>query len=727
MHSPKRRTTLLLLLASSSALAGPNEVSSSPPSAPLQDWQLSGVIQGRYDSYHVSGDSRSAPYPYLGSQGYGSFSLDARRTLSAYERLNTQLAGTLNRSEYRGVQGGILERARMEWTKGDAAMPFRLELGDVYSLHSQRTLQRGMKGMQLEVQNGAADTSHSLLLTAGRAAPTWRGLNVNREDFLAASWVLQSKAWGDFILSSVNANRQRPNGAADIRQWSGGLGWAKDMQLASQRWQVEAELTRLSGDTSAYAARRDAAQYFSLDGHDAALPLQYNLRFEKNGSAYQPLGGAVTANQKAASGQLRWRFDNGMAITGRLQSYRDGWDKLAGIVNPVGVNTDIGGITLSGRLPEVLSGNVNMDMQSQNRLADDGSQHLKNHAIRADFSHTLPAGMGLRWGVFDMTVHDLRNGVITNTREPSVSLSKRFQAGTLNGSGSLGVVRRNVSGANPAQSSWAPTLQLQLASGAHSFGFSYNFLHARANSGILELFNRQTAFRYQYRSGSHEFSVDGDLLQRNPMGNLATRAWRVGLGYSFHFEQMPADVNATPPASHVAAPASADLSERDLTLISPGTLLADAETLLIHWGAGAASRNGNLLSFDYPWFPNIAAPQQLLLEHQTGAVVRVGIQVDLQDQTPAEVQRLYARIRESLLRQFGPPTLAIEEGSFTDNWGDDLAVGRFRYLMDWQTAQGRVRLGIPQRVDGQRMVEVAVTPAGAPALNERNWSLERVR
>lgn len=721
MRTLTRNTTLLtLLMTMGAAQAGPDGTGTQSG----DDWQIMGQIQGRYDTYHVSGDSRAAPYLYQGGQGYGNFSLDARRSLSSFEQFNTQLAGTLNRSEYRGVQGGILERARLEWSKGDATLPFRLELGDVYSLHSQRTLQRGLKGMQLELQNAeTGGVGQSLLVTAGRAAPTWRGLNANREDYLAASWLLQTGSLGDFMLSSVNAYRQGAAGAADIRQWSGGLGWAKDMQLASQRWQLEGELTSLSGNTATYSARRDAAQFFSLEGRDANLPLQYGLRLERNGAAYQPLGGAVVANQKAASGQVRWRFDNGVAVSGRLQSYRDGWDKQNGALSPVAVNTDVAGITLSGRLPEALAGTASLDVQSQKRLADNGTQFSRNQSLRADFFHTLPNGYGLRWGIFDMVAHDLVTGIATNTREPSASLSKSLQIGTMHGSGSLGVVHRNVSGATPTQSVWAPTLQLQLSGGPHSFGFSYNFMHARASSGILELFNRQTSLRYQYRSGAHEFSVDGDLLQRDPMGNLATRAWRMGVGYAFHFESLP-----QAGGSMAAAPSSAaTVGERDLALIAPGIPLSDASAMLERWGMAVSARTDRLLIYDYPWFDNVALPQQLVLEQQGGELLRTELLLELQDATPAEVQRYYARVRDPLLRQFGAPSLAIEEGAFTDTWSDDLAVGRLRYVMEWQSGRSRIRLGIPLRMDGRRVIEIAVTPATAPALDMRNWGLEPLR
>ena len=76
----------------------------------------------------------------------------ASRRLSPYERQRLDLAGTLNASEYRGVERGLaLERGTFFWEKGDAALPFRAELGDFFAYQSLRTVQRGLKGLQIEV------------------------------------------------------------------------------------------------------------------------------------------------------------------------------------------------------------------------------------------------------------------------------------------------------------------------------------------------------------------------------------------------------------------------------------------------------------------------------------------------------------------------------------------------------------------------------------------------
>jgi hypothetical protein len=164
-----------------------------------------------------------------------------------------------------------------------------------------------------------------------------------------------------------------------------------------------------------------------------------------------------------------------------------------------------------------------------------------------------------------------------------------------------------------------------------------------------------------------------------------------------------------------------------LAQLVPGSSLADTLALLGRWGLSSSTRSGRLLLFEYPWFAGVSQRQQLLLMHEAGEVERVALQVDLQDESPANVQRLYARLRDQFLRQYGAPSQVTEEGQFNASWAEELAMGRLRYLMEWQSGRSRIRLGIPARMDGRHVLEVAVTPATGSALDTRNWSLELLR
>ncbi len=70
--------------------------------------------------------------------------------------------------------------------------------------------------------------------------------------------------------------------------------------------------------------------------------------------------------------------------------------------------------------------------------------------------------------------------------------------------------------------------------------------------------------------------------------------------------------------------------------------------------------------------------------------------------------------------------MGIEEGGFSDNIRNELRSGTFKRILEWQTASGVLRFGIPDRTDGQ--VRMEIIHANNFASGENNfWSTEALR
>lgn len=79
-----------------------------------------------------------------------------------------------------------------------------------------------------------------------------------------------------------------------------------------------------------------------------------------------------------------------------------------------------------------------------------------------------------------------------------------------------------------------------------------------------------------------------------------------------------------------------------------------------------------------------------------------------------DLMRLADRVRRTLLDRLGGP--AWERwGGRHDRFGDEEGLA-----MEWRLAHGVVRAGVPERLDGRRIVEIAITARAFP-IRERFW------
>ena len=86
--------------------------------------------------------------------------------------------------------------------------------------------------------------------------------------------------------------------------------------------------------------------------------------------------------------------------------------------------------------------------------------------------------------------------------------------------------------------------------------------------------------------------------------------------------------------------------------------------------------------------------------------------------------RDYAAVRDWLITNLGPPEVYEEEGRFVPNLGQAIARGAMTRRLEWPTAEGRLRFGVPRRTDRTARLEIL----HAPSLPSGNaWGIEGLR
>jgi len=86
----------------------------------------------------------------------------------------------------------------------------------------------------------------------------------------------------------------------------------------------------------------------------------------------------------------------------------------------------------------------------------------------------------------------------------------------------------------------------------------------------------------------------------------------------------------------------------------------------------------------------------------------------------------YARVSKKMIDRYGNPDRTYEKGSFEGSFVRSINNGSLVRILEWDTPQGVMRFGIPQRYDGRVRMELQhankVTPIG-----DNFWSVNSVR
>ncbi len=706
------------------------------------DWKVTGSNTLRLEYYGVQGDPSTGPYPFTGGQYFDEINLGLLRRYSAFDTFRAQFFGVANASDYRAPYRGFqVERFNISREKGDVDLPFRVEAGDIYGYFSYRTLQRSLKGGQLELQPMASDSGirQSLVFVSGVNQPSWVQANGGTDRTSGVSWLVEWDPKTHVGLNYVQNFRQGDAtlGTLDRSQAVASVTGDHSVQWGNHMLHLEGELGSFQGDhdgnlnadgsvaPDSGQGRNGNALFWQFSGQSLASPLNYRLRYERYDRDYRPTNSVVAADHQSAEAHVGWRFDGGTNLRARIQHFSDG--RQAGNE----LQTDTYGVNWSGPF---LAASVNglygsVDVFRQDLTKTDATVNRNTWNLNTNLSKPLNDLWLGNLGLALQQVNDQVPGA-NNTSNSQLQLggSRPVTFGDWSGSIAPGITLHRSQGDDSATTDVSPSISIQLVNAAHTLSASYGYQRLQPDASSLATVDANSLrVAYGYAMQQHTFGVEASVYDRQVTVGSFNDSYRLSVFWIYNFDK-PGRTAARPLASSRAG-TTAPL-QRDLGLlldIAPGS---DFETLarrLQDAGIGGGAAMGTTTVYEQRLINDMTQRQQLAIEQQAGQVSRVALVISLTDpNNPQDVIQSYETARKFMLDRFGRPSITLEEGTIGPTFVADLNAGRILRTMEWETESGKLRLGIPRRLDGQVRIEIQhARNLGSP--RDALWSLPGLR
>ncbi|MBF0609869.1 MAG: hypothetical protein G8345_14095 [Magnetococcales bacterium] len=729
-----KKWTFTLLLSASPWMtlqwATAQEDGSNWMNAFAPEWNISGDVRLKAENYTYSGSATGSPYSSVGNQIYGEIDGHFWRRFSPHEIMRGFILAADNHSRYRGDESGLLlERGGLQWEKGDAPVPFRLDAGDHFLALSPRTLQAPLKGGRLELQprlSGSAGR-HSFVVFSGIESPYYHNLSHKDPTFTGLSWLMDHSSLGAWNINLVRHHQSEDVTSTITSRESTVVSLAGEKRFAmpGQSITLEGELAHYDGRYSldgiqATSDQADSAIFLQASGNVGA-PFTWSSLYERYGEHFVSEGGLVPANRETMELRSGWRTDSGLRLSGRLQQFED---QLEGS-NPI--KTRVVGGMISGPFFQEgligLFGSLNAFVQTS-QSADQSIDTL-SQSISLDLSKPIGEGWNGRMGLSRFATEDQTNSQLTITRQLTLGVDRALSWNGIHGSIIPGIALRDISGATSASDEIQPTLAILLAKESHSLHLNYGHLRQdRRFAGGVDQIDDSFSWNYTYLDGPHEFGFDGDYLDHAPFPGAGTQAYRFGISYTYRFDRPAQVVTGDLSPYPFASPESESFI---LAKLTPGLPLQETQALLQESGlTNGIELGGGTTLYESRLIPWLDQRQRLVVLKQDEQLTHTALLIDL-DNTggPDSMERTYSKIREHIMRRLGPPTITNDLGRFGPNMRAELFAGTFARLAQWPVKGGVLRLGIPRRLDGQVRIEIQ-TASSFPSPRQANWGLERV-
>lgn len=698
--------TPLLFACATGGAAGDDDI--------LSPWQIGGSLTAALEDYSDAGDPAVSPFAERTTFGFLEADLNVARQFSPFERVQAQMFGVLVDNPFRSnFDGFVAERAQVQWEKGDGAIPFRMEAGDIFALTTARTSQRSLKGVQLELQPGLGilpGWQHSVVGFWGINQATYRQVDFDDDQTVGASWLMSQGRAGNISLNIVS-NRLGAganNVAIERVQTVGSVAADRAFDFRGQALEWKGEVGFLYGDNLAGNQLDDtgAGLFTELRGRDQSVPLDYSLRFDQFDSDYSPNGAAVSAGRRSLAANAGWRFDGGLSLRGRARWDRDEFGRtnhtdtfnsglnLAGPVDP-GF-----GIALNGTFDAFVTRTEN----------EDGTVRTTTQAASANLTAPLPADLFGRFG-YQFQATRAVNATPTVSNTVTVGVDRRFSRGDLVGTLSPSLSLRRINGGNSEGDEMTLGLGGSLERGT---------LSARANYRLSKLF-RDTAGAdtvtnslngsLNWQEGRHSLALEADFNVTVREGSGESQPLKLAARYTFSFDKAAGQGlfdDPRPPQSFAAPEVPLDAGVIDLAALAPNSALQDVLRTLTDAGlrGGQAQREG-LIVYESPVLRDVPLRQRLALLHK-GARFRKSVLI-IDPSNPGDAAALQADFRivlGELIDVYGAPGSTFDRGDFAGDVVQAIDDGDLIRIAEWRTASGTLRLGIPRRLDRQVRIEV---------------------
>lgn len=712
----------------------------------LDEWHIAGENSVYLTYFDSHGRDAATRYTFDGFQAYSEHQLSMDRKLSDYETLSASISNVINSDEYRNAQQGwYVEDLRFEWEKGDGFVPFRVNAGDYTATLTYRTIQRSLKGFQVEVQPdvqiGDLEQRHSAIVFTGISTPIYRDVQVDRDLFSGFSWLTDLQNLGAFAFNLVH--NFRDNDPAAITRQRNQLVWGftyeNQIEVLTEKLSFEAEVNKFIGDYDSFLNTSgveedvdDTAVYFAING-SSTIPLTYGFRFENYGDHFQPHGAVISPNRRTLAWDAGWAFENGMSLDGRIELYRDNLE------SDNHINTKTYGLSLSGPVSASPLENTTIYADIYRQSVNDTLRFANTHTwgYTLDTRATLYEQWSGHAGFNSTNTADGFRSTKYIPREFNFDVSHPISFSEAQGSARAGMVFRSTSGSTTASDQFVPTFGMNLSKDSHRFNFNTGVVvydsHARRSQNTV---NFTFKGGYGFEHGPHRLSADFKIDGRNPNAVKPTQDYRFGLTYTFSFDK-PAGTNLTDFdwSSGYSVPSSrmeAAVFERAVSgmywyeAAAPGSELSLALSALDQLGITGATDQSGVYIFENRVFEDVKRRQRVVLESEEERVVRASVIIDLNAKGDADsVHQVYAKLQKSLLESYGNPSLNREEGDFAESYVEDVNNGALIRITEWKTNRGIIRLGIPQRRDNRVRIEVQ-RAMSFPSARDAYWSLESI-
>ncbi len=709
--------------------------------AQAADWSIDGSNTLRGSVYDASGAGSGSPYPFEGDMYFDEISIFFDKRESPYSSWEGEFTGLYNvNDDYRsGDFGMVPERMNLTRENGEGALPYRAEVGDFFAYYSFMTMQRSLKGVQLEFQPFGSDTrQHSFIVTSGANESNWRDLTFQDDYFNGASWLMQDSRLGSWSINFSHNFRDNSfkAGTLDRNQFVTSISGELPFQLGSHNINIESEIAHFNGDHDGLAGaasgqeRADNGYLVEMRGNHSSMPWDYRFRFEHYGQDFRPRGAVVSPDRRSFELHSGWRFQSGLRLRARAQLFQDSYETNNRL------RTRTYGINLTGpfmqRFYPGLSGRLDAYIQNRDNALTTVS--TINHTVRLNLNAPLPNEWNGRVGLF---VQNLRNRLGRSgdilTRELILGLDRRIRFNGWDAFISPGFAYRTNRKGNSDNNEVRPAFSMRMQRDAHSMNMSYGSRvqdRRTAFNGIdVTTHNFNLDYRYQFRQ--HLVGLEANVQGRDPQPGDSTEAWRISAFWTMEFDR-PARAPATfQRNAQIDSTATATRDSRlpviDIASLGPRRAADSVLAALENAGLSNASRQAGYMVYEHSIYPDVFRRQRLALEFTAGVLQESGIIIDFDNVGDRDSNaQTYERIRQLLIRSLGNPTRTFEEGDFTARLADDVNGERFIRITEWKTDDGTVRFGIPRRLDGQVRMEIQHgTTFGPP--RDTLWSIEQVR
>jgi len=704
----------------------------------FKGWHVAGRNSINFSYFDSGGDSANSSYSHKFGQLYNDLSLDFDKKFSPYHQVRGNIAGLVNDSKYRHDRNGFtIERFNLTQEQGETALPYRLELGDVYSFFTPRTIQKSIKGGQIELQPGKKflGAYNAIQILAGDGTARDYRNSVVGDTYLGASWLMQWSKTGFAI--NYTANRRQADvetNTAELDQSVVGMSVNHFMEIFSQHLEVDSEFSHFNGNpagtgSNAHNVENNANAFFFKLAGNSNLPLTYNFLYEDYGQGYQPKGASVSQDRRTIDINSGWRFATGIGLRLRHQIYEDSKDTANQ------TDTDVWGITLSGGIPTGLFPDLNMNLDAfVNSSNDEGlTFKTRNRSISTSFNATLIKALtgSLQMG-FQETENGLTGEKTNRTHSLGVNLAHPLQfagfIGSLNGGTTFRRVQTTNGGGNDEPGF---NLAFNLGKGDHNMDMSV-FYRDYQPYGSDDVLSQGINLAYAYTKGPHSIRMDSSINKRDPDVAEYTTDYKIGFTYTFSFE-FPGTPAATGAMISEKRPSFPDedavlpYTATYLTGLTPGMPMRASGPWLKKAGIGKGVTTGNVQVFEVRFFDTIHHRQRLVLVKDSMDIIEISaVVIDLTNTgSPETIEQLYDELRAILVKRYGSPRI-YEQGEFGSDLFAQVNAGQFIRNTEWFTQAGILRIGIPRRLDRKVRIEVQLRKS-FPGHKDTLWSVEQVR